>query len=53
MVRAELSGLRIVEVPGAYVRRSDKTSTVSGLRDSIQYFGKLLAFRRRLPEIRP
>jgi glycosyltransferase involved in cell wall biosynthesis len=48
MVRALRRGLRIEEVPGAYVRRHDKTSTVSGLRDSIAYFGKLLRFRRAL-----
>jgi glycosyltransferase AglD len=48
MVRAERRGLQIEEVYGAYVRRYDKTSTVSGLRDSFAYFGKLLAFRREL-----
>ena len=48
MVRAERRGLRVAEVPGAYVRRLDKTSTVRGLRDSARYFGKLLAFRREL-----
>lgn len=48
MIRAERRGLRVAEVPGAYVRRFDKTSTVSGLRDSARYFGKLLAFRREL-----
>jgi len=48
MVRAERHGMRIAEIPGAYVRRGDKTSTVRGLRDSIRYFGKLLAFRRQL-----
>jgi hypothetical protein len=48
MVRAERRGLRVAEVPGAYVRRFDKTSTVRGLRDSARYFGKLLAFRREL-----
>jgi len=46
MVRAERRGLRIAEIPGAYVRRQDKTSTVRGLRDSFVYFFKLLAFRR-------
>ena len=46
MVRAHRRGLRIEEIPGAYVRRDDKTSTVRGLRDSWTYFGKLLAFRR-------
>jgi dolichyl-phosphate beta-glucosyltransferase len=48
MVRAARRGLRIVEVPGAYIRRRDKTSTVRGLRDSVRYFAKLLAFRRAL-----
>jgi glycosyltransferase involved in cell wall biosynthesis len=48
MVRAERHGLHVAEVPGAYVRRLDKTSTVRGLRDSARYFGKLLAFRREL-----
>jgi glycosyltransferase involved in cell wall biosynthesis len=46
MVRAERRGLRIDEIPGAYVRRQDKTSTVRGVRDSFVYFFKLLAFRR-------
>jgi glycosyltransferase AglD len=53
MVRAARRGLRMVEVPGAYIRRYDKTSTVSGLRDSLRYFGKLLSFRRRLRAARP
>ena len=46
MVRAARRGLRIEEVPGAYVRRQDKTSTVRGIRDSALYFMRLLAFRR-------
>lgn len=48
MVRAERHGLRIVEIPGAYIRRGDKTSTVRGLRDSLLSLRALLAFRRRL-----
>jgi glycosyltransferase involved in cell wall biosynthesis len=48
MVRAVRRGLRVEEVPGAYIRRFDKTSTVSGLRDSARYFGKLVAFRRAM-----
>lgn len=48
MIRAERSGLRIDEIPGAYVRREDKTSTVSGLKDSIDYFARLLRFRASL-----
>jgi glycosyltransferase involved in cell wall biosynthesis len=48
MVRAYLRGLVIREIPGAYVRRGDKTSTVRGVRDSWVYFKRLLAFRREL-----
>ena len=48
MVRAARRGLRMVEVPGAYIRRGDKTSTVRGLRDSLRYFAQLLRFRSAL-----
>jgi glycosyltransferase involved in cell wall biosynthesis len=48
MVRAGRRGLSVVEVPGAYIRREDKTSTVRGLHDSVRYFLALLRFRRRL-----
>jgi glycosyltransferase involved in cell wall biosynthesis len=48
MVRAARRGLKVVEIPGAYIRRTDKTSTVSGARDSLRYFARLLRFRRRL-----
>jgi glycosyltransferase involved in cell wall biosynthesis len=48
MVRAVRRGLSVVEIPGAYIRREDKTSTVRGLRDSLRYFLALLQFRRRL-----
>ena len=48
MVRALRKGLTLKEVPGAYVRSDYKTSTVSGVRDSIAYFGRLLRFRREL-----
>ena len=48
MVRAFRAGLRMVEIPGAYIRRYDKTSTVSGVKDSVRYFGKLVAFRSAL-----
>jgi glycosyltransferase involved in cell wall biosynthesis len=53
MVRAARRGLRIEEIPGAYIRRFDKHSTVRGLRDSLDYFVRLLRFRRRLREERP
>ena len=45
MVRAARRGLRMVEIPGAYIRRKDKTSTVSGASDSIRYFRQLVRFR--------
>lgn len=48
MARAQRRGLSVVEVPGAYVRREDKTSTVHGLSDSLVYLGRLLRFRKRL-----
>lgn len=48
MARAARRGLKVVEVPGAYVRREDKASTVRGLRDSARYFLALVRFRRRL-----
>jgi glycosyltransferase involved in cell wall biosynthesis len=53
MVRAARRGLRMVEVPGAYIRRGDKTSTVRGLRDSLRYFAQLLRFRSALKRERP
>jgi len=48
MVRAARRGLKVVEVPGAYIRREDKASTVHGVSDSIRYFLALVRFRRRL-----
>lgn len=52
MIRAERSGCVIREIAGAYIRRSNKTSTVVGLRDSIDYFVRLLRFRAALAELR-
>jgi glycosyltransferase involved in cell wall biosynthesis len=52
MIRAERQGLAIAEIPGAYVRRSDKTSTLHGVRDSIDYFKRLLRFRAQLARSR-
>ena len=48
MVRAERRGLRITEIPGAFVRRYDKASSVSGLRDSLDYFLRLVRFRKEI-----
>ena len=48
MTLAHRHGLRVAEIPGAYIRRDDKTSTVHGLSDSFAYFRQLLRFRREL-----
>ena len=53
MVRAHRRGLRMVEIPGAYVRRGDKRSTVRGLRDSVRYFASSSSFRSHLRRARP
>jgi hypothetical protein len=53
MVRASRRGLRLVEIPGAYIRRRDKTSTVRGVRDSLSYFVRLWRFRGALGAKRP
>jgi glycosyltransferase involved in cell wall biosynthesis len=50
MTRAARRGLTVEEVPGAYIRRDDKASTVHGVRDSMRYFRQLLRFRRTLRE---
>jgi glycosyltransferase involved in cell wall biosynthesis len=52
MLRAERAGMRIQEIAGAYVRRSDKTSTLHGMRDSLKYFLRLLRFRGELERAR-
>lgn len=52
MARALCRGLDVVEIPGAYIRRFDKTSTVSGIRDSVRYLRRLMAFRNVLEELR-
>jgi hypothetical protein len=49
MICAERRGLRIAEIPGAFVRRDDKASTVRDVRDSWEYLRKLWAFTRRRP----
>ena len=48
MARASRRGLKMEEIPGAYIRRDDKTSTVSGISDSLRYFRQLLRFRSKL-----
>jgi SAM-dependent methyltransferase len=48
MIRAQLDGFRIVEIPCLYVRGFNKQSTVRSIPDSLEYLGNLLAFRRRM-----
>jgi glycosyltransferase involved in cell wall biosynthesis len=48
MARSLRRGLRIEEVPGAFIRRFDKRSSVQGWRDSFDYLRKLLSFRKAL-----
>lgn len=50
MVYAWKSHLKIVEIPVEFIRRSDKTSTVNLVSDSIDYIKKLWQFRRKLNE---
>jgi glycosyltransferase involved in cell wall biosynthesis len=45
MVRAAHAGLRIVEIPVLFVRRTDKVSTVRPVKDTIDYLRKLWRFR--------
>ncbi len=45
MVRAACRGYRIVELPTAFVRRPELGSTVHLLRDTFDYFVRLLRFR--------
>jgi glycosyltransferase involved in cell wall biosynthesis len=52
MIHAERSGLVIAEIPGAYVRRSDKPSTLRSGRESCRYLVRLLRFRARLARLR-
>jgi glycosyltransferase AglD len=47
-VRAKMAGLKIVEVPVLFLRRSDKTSTVKVFKDSWDYLVSLWNFKRDL-----
>ncbi len=48
VLRAEAAGLRLAQVPCAFVRRSDKTSTVRVVRDSWEYICALFRHFRRV-----
>ncbi len=48
MVLAKRAGLKILEVPVLFLRRTDKKSTVRVFRDIIDYLVSLWKFRKRL-----
>lgn len=48
MVLCERAGLRITEIPVAFVRKLDKESTVNVIPDSVDYARRLVEFRARL-----
>jgi glycosyltransferase AglD len=51
MVRAYYEGLRIIEIPAAFVRRFDKQSSLRPLRDTHDYVVKLWRFRKVAAEL--
>ena len=46
MIRADLKGFVIRELPCLFIRRYDKSSSVHAFSDTIEYFGRLWRFRR-------
>jgi len=48
IARALKANLRIHQIPVVFIRRHDKTSTVKIIPDTIDYFIKLLRYRRQL-----
>jgi hypothetical protein len=52
MTRWSLAGHSVSEIPALFIRRGDKTSTVRVFRDSVEYFTKLVQFRKEVQVIR-
>lgn len=50
MTLAYLKGLKIRELPCLFIRRFDKASSVNSVSDTLYYFRKLWAFRRKTRE---
>jgi glycosyltransferase involved in cell wall biosynthesis len=48
MVRSELAGLKISEIPCLFLRQPEIKSTVSEIKDTVEYFIKLIKFKRKL-----
>jgi glycosyltransferase involved in cell wall biosynthesis len=52
MALSYMAGLKIVEIPCLFLRRFDRASTLKPLRDSIDYFVRLLRFRAKITQVR-
>ncbi|MSP12638.1 MAG: glycosyltransferase, partial [Chloroflexi bacterium] len=52
MVRSVLAGLRVVEIPTAYIHRPELGTTVRLMQDSVSYIKKLLRFRGQVERLR-
>lgn len=48
MVKSQLAGLKIKQIPVVFMRRFDKTSTVKLLPDTLVYLKELWGFRQRV-----
>lgn len=48
VIRSHLAGLKIMEIPVLFLRRSDKTSTVKIIPDSIEFLKNLLMFHKKI-----
>lgn len=48
VMRSYIAGLKIIEIPVAFTRNSQKKSTVNVIPDSVNYFLKLLEFRKNI-----
>ena len=48
MVRSLKAGLKIIEIPCLFIRRSDKKSTVNIKKDALDYFVSLFRFRKEI-----
>ena len=46
VARSHKAGLKIAEIPVLYLPRHDRKSSVNLVRDSVEYFMKLISFRK-------
>jgi len=47
VIRSFYKGLKIGDLPSLFIKNPEKTSTVNVFRDSVDYFKKLLKFRKK------